>query len=44
MFHTSNPIIKHKAGLFNLVSELQNFSSASGFLDSIGVLFLASSQ
>ncbi|MCE9550215.1 MAG: helix-turn-helix domain-containing protein, partial [Betaproteobacteria bacterium] len=28
MFHTSNPIIKHKAGLLNLASELQNVSKA----------------
>ncbi|WP_239253357.1 helix-turn-helix domain-containing protein, partial [Candidatus Nitrotoga sp. M5] len=28
MFHTNNPIIKHKAGLLNLVSELQNVSKA----------------
>lgn len=28
MFHTSNPIIKHKAGLLNLALELQNVSKA----------------
>ena len=28
MFHTNNPIIKHKAGLLNLASELQNVSKA----------------
>jgi hypothetical protein len=28
MFHTSNPIIKHKVGLLNLASELQNVSKA----------------
>ena len=28
MFHTSNPIIKYKAGLLNLASELQNVSKA----------------
>ncbi len=26
MLHTNNPIIKHKAGLLNLASELQNVS------------------
>lgn len=28
MFHTNNPIIKHKVGLLNLASELQNVSKA----------------
>ena len=28
MLHTNNPIIKHKAGLLNLASELQNVSKA----------------
>ena len=29
MFHTSNPIIKHKAGLLNLASDLlQNFKTS----------------
>ncbi len=28
MLHTSNPIIKHKAGLLNLVEELGNISRA----------------
>jgi len=28
MFHTSNPIIKHKAGLLNLAQELGNVSKA----------------
>ncbi len=28
MFHTSNPIIKHKAGLLNLAEELGNVSKA----------------
>ena len=28
MLHTNNPIIKHKAGLLNLASELQNVSRA----------------
>ncbi|GHY00463.1 hypothetical protein VCSRO161_2870 [Vibrio cholerae] len=27
MLHTSNPIIKHKAGLLNLAEELGNVSS-----------------
>lgn len=28
MYHTNNPIIKHKAGLLNLAEELQNVSKA----------------
>ena len=28
MIHTNNPIIKHKAGLFNLAAELGNVSKA----------------
>ncbi len=28
MLHTSNPIIKHKAGLLNLAEELGNVSKA----------------
>ena len=28
MIHTTNPIIKHKAGLLNLVEELGNVSKA----------------
>ena len=28
MLHTSNPIIKHKAGLINLAEELENVSKA----------------
>lgn len=28
MFHTNNPIIKHKAGLLNLAEELGNVSKA----------------
>ncbi len=28
MLHTNNPIIKHKAGLFNLAEELNNVSRA----------------
>ncbi|CAH2564714.1 hypothetical protein CNRVC190247_02036 [Vibrio cholerae] len=30
MLHTSNPIIKHKAGLLNLAEELGNVSKAHG--------------
>lgn len=28
MLHNNNPIIKHKAGLFNLAEELSNISKA----------------
>ena len=28
MLHTNNPIIKHKAGILNLASELHNVSKA----------------
>ncbi len=28
MFHTDNPVIKHKAGLLNLAEELGNVSKA----------------
>jgi len=28
MYHTNNPIIKHKAGLLNLAEELKNVSKA----------------
>ncbi|GAK29435.1 hypothetical protein SLIQ_22385 [Serratia liquefaciens FK01] len=35
MIHTNNPIIKHKAGLLNLVEELNNVSRACKIIDSL---------
>jgi len=33
MIHTSNPIIKHKAGLLNLAEELSNVLKACKIMD-----------
>ena len=33
MYHSNNPIIKHKAGLLNLAEELQNISKACKIMD-----------
>ncbi len=41
MLHTSNPIIKHKAGLLNLAEELGNVSRACKVMGSHETLFIA---
>ncbi len=40
MLHTSNPIIKHKAGLLNLAEELGNISRACKVMGVHEILFI----
>ncbi len=44
MLHTSNPIIKHKAGLLNLAEELGNVSRACKVMGGIKRYFLPLSR
>lgn len=44
MLHTSNPIIKHKAGLLNLSEELGNVSKAYKVMGCIKRHFLSLSR